>query len=89
MLKKISLANLRIFALQMRAFKFVNEHTRWDVEGQAEKTSPRGDRTETGLRTKPSAEQLQSGAYDLLLSHSDALVGSWIQVSSSKAVVQQ
>ncbi len=26
-------------------------------------TSPRGDRTETGLRTKPSAEQLQPGAY--------------------------
>ena len=34
-------------------------------EGRAENTSPRDDRTETGLRTKPSAEQLQPGAYDL------------------------
>ena len=34
-------------------------------EGRAENTSARGDRTETGLRTKPSAEQLQPGAYDL------------------------
>ena len=31
----------------------------------AENTSPRGDRTETGLRTKPIADQLQPGAYDL------------------------
>ena len=35
----------------------------WSVT--SENTSPPGDRTETGLRTKPSAEQLQPGAHDL------------------------
>ena len=34
-------------------------------EGRAENTAPRRDRTETGLRSKPIAHQLQPGAYDL------------------------
>ena len=43
---------------------FGNEHTQQEGMSGREHTT-RGHHTATGLRTKPSAEQIQPGAYDL------------------------
>ncbi len=56
--RNFRISEFLLFPLRQQTFKM---STKGGKVGQ--NTSPRGDRTETGLRTKPSAEQLQPGAY--------------------------
>ena len=63
-LLKKKVLQFKNFSLSPRTNFWVGHKRR---ERRAENTSPRGDHTETGLRTKPSTEQLQSGVYDLYL----------------------
>ena len=55
-------------------------------ECRAENVAPRGDCTATGLRTKPSAEQIQPGAYDLYRSCRLRIKGKPLASSGSVCV---
>ena len=60
LLLKKKVVQFKNFALPRKLLSCVPKEGR-----SVETTSPRDDHTETGLRTKPSGEQFQAGAYGL------------------------